>query len=201
MGQPADGRSGHSGDQRIQHVFKTWRFNWCVVSRCRNGQYLVVSQSQLGEARSLWGCQTVPIRDDQDVICLMSLFVHTMAAAVNSLYELDSDGSCDGTRPGILAWTCKAFDFWLCNPTVRGRGGSWPATPSGMPWEWTWIWASEEACSEGRLLSSPYSNALSHYLRRSTDQWGGRVDIVVKSRSSYRAAGSDRGRHHWSWVR
>ena len=47
-----------SGDQRIQHVFKVWRFNWGVVSPCGNGHYFVVRQSQLGEARSLFGCQS-----------------------------------------------------------------------------------------------------------------------------------------------
>ena len=45
--------------------------------------------------------------------------------------------------------TCKAFDFWLCNPRVSGRGGSGPGRPSGMPRECTWITAREEACSEG----------------------------------------------------
>jgi len=45
--------------------------------------------------------------------------------------------------------TCKAFDFWLCNPRVSGSGGSGPGRPSGMPRECTWITAREEACSEG----------------------------------------------------
>jgi len=44
--------------------------------------------------------------------------------------------------------TCKAFDIWLCNPRVSGRGGSGPGRPSGMPRECTWITAREEACSE-----------------------------------------------------
>jgi len=45
--------------------------------------------------------------------------------------------------------TCKAFDFWLCNPRVSRRGGSGPGRPSGMPRECTWITARVEACSEG----------------------------------------------------
>jgi len=47
--------------------------------------YLVVTQSQLGEARSLFGCQTVPIGRDKYVIRSVSLFVHMVAAAVNTL--------------------------------------------------------------------------------------------------------------------
>jgi len=49
--------------------------------------------------------------------------------------------------------TCKGFDFWLCNPMVSGRGGSGPGRPSGMPWEFTWITAREEARSEGGCTS------------------------------------------------
>ena len=50
---------------------------------------------------------------------------------------------------GELVSTCKAFDFWLCNTRVSGRGGRGPGRPSGMPRECTWIAAREEACSEG----------------------------------------------------
>ena len=49
--------------------------------------------------------------------------------------------------------TCKAFDFWLCNPRVSGKGGSGPGRPSGMPRECTWITAREEARSEGGCTS------------------------------------------------
>jgi len=76
-------------DQRIQHVLKVWRFNWCVVSPCGNGHYLLVRQSQLGEARWLIGCQTVPIGRDKYVIHLMSLFVHMVAAAVDTRWAGD----------------------------------------------------------------------------------------------------------------
>ena len=78
-----------SGDQRIQHVFKPWRFNWCVVSPRGNGHYLLVRQSQLGEAKPLFGCQTVLIGRDKYVIHLMSLFVHMVAAAVDTLWAGD----------------------------------------------------------------------------------------------------------------
>jgi len=60
-----------------------------------------------------------------------------------------SDRNYLSTRPGILASTCKAFDLWLCNPRVSGRGGSGPGRPSGVPLECTWITAREETCSEG----------------------------------------------------
>ena len=68
---------------------------------------------------------------------------------VDALCELETDRDCFGTSPRILASTCKAFEFWLCNPTVSGRGGSGPGRPSGMPRECTWITDREEACSEG----------------------------------------------------
>ena len=51
----------------------------------RRGHYLRVRQSQLGEAKSLFGCQTVPIGRDKYVIRLMSLFVHMVATAVDTL--------------------------------------------------------------------------------------------------------------------
>jgi len=47
--------------------------------------YLVVRQPQFGEATTLFGCQTVPIGRDKYVIRLMSLFVHMVAAAVDTL--------------------------------------------------------------------------------------------------------------------
>ena len=108
-----------------------------------------VRQSQLGEARLLFGCQTVPIGRDKYVIRLMSLFLHMVAAAVDTPCELETDSSCLVTRPGFLTSTCKAFDVWLRNPRVSGRGGSGPGRPSGIPRECTWITAREEACCEG----------------------------------------------------
>jgi len=73
-----------------------------------------------------------------------------MAAAVD---PLRAECGLPGTCPGILASTCKAFDFWLCNPRVSGRGGSGPGRPSGMPRECTWITARVEARSEGGCTS------------------------------------------------
>jgi len=72
---------------------------------------------------------------------------------VDALCELETDRDCCGTSPRILASTCKAFDFWLCNPRVSGRGGSGPGRPSGMPWECTWITAREETRSKGGCTS------------------------------------------------
>jgi len=46
-----------------------------------------------------------------------------------------------------------------------------------------------------RWRCSGYLNTWSQYLWRSTGQWGGRLDVLPKSGSSYRAAGSDRGKH------
>jgi len=60
-----------------------------------------------------------------------------------------------GSRGGRTAWagklasTSKAFNFWLCNARVSGRGGTGPGRPSGMPREYTCIKAREAACSEG----------------------------------------------------
>jgi len=84
----------------------------------------------------VFGCQTVPIGCDKYMIRSMSLFVHMVAAAVDAL--------CAGELPP----TCKAFDFWLCNPRVSGRGGSGPGRQSGMPQECTGITAREVARSE-----------------------------------------------------
>jgi len=74
-----------------------------------------------------------------------------MTAAVD---PLRAECGLPGTCPGILASTCKAFDFWLCNPRVSGRGGSGPGRPSGMPRECTWITARVEARSEGGCTSN-----------------------------------------------
>jgi len=99
-----------------------------------------------------------------------------------------------GTRPGILASTCKAFDFWLCNHRVSGRGGSGPGRPSGMPRECTWITAREEARSEGGGTSYIHilgATAIDDLLASEQVVW----TIFPKSGSSYKAARSDRGQH------
>jgi len=98
---------------------------------------------------TVFGCQTVPIGCDKYVIRSVSLFIHMVAAAVDALCELETDKDCFGTCPRIVLSTCKAFEFWLCNPRVSGRGGSGPDRPSCMPRESTWITAWEAACSEG----------------------------------------------------
>jgi hypothetical protein len=136
-----------SGVQRIQHVFEVWRFIWCVVSLCGNWHYFVVRQSQLGEASMVYGCQTVPIGFDKYMIRLMSLFICMVAAVVDTLWAGDWYQ---------LPWypfsnpssNCKAFNFWLCNLRVSGRGGCGLGRLSGMLWKCTWIVASAEVCSE-----------------------------------------------------
>jgi len=75
-----------SGDQRIPHVFNAQRGSiYMSYPHVGMDGYLVVRQSQLGEATTLFGCQTVPIGRDKYVIRLMSLFVHMVAAAVDTL--------------------------------------------------------------------------------------------------------------------
>jgi len=49
------------------------------------GHYLRVRQCQLGEERSLFGCQTVAFGRDKYAIHSVSLFVRMVAAVVNTL--------------------------------------------------------------------------------------------------------------------
>jgi len=113
-----------SGDQRIQHEFKA------------RGGSIDASYPHVG-MDSIW-----------------------LSDSPNWVWQVcDSLSECicthGGSRGGRTVWagelvsTCKAFDFWLCNPSVSGRGGSGPGSPSGMPRECTWITAGEETCSEG----------------------------------------------------
>ena len=46
---------------------------------------MVVRQSKFGEARTVFGCLTVPIGYDKYVIHSVSLFIHMVAAAVDIL--------------------------------------------------------------------------------------------------------------------
>jgi len=48
----------------------------------------------------------VLIGRDKYVICCVCLFIHMVAATVDTLCA------------GELASTCKALDLWLCNPMV-----------------------------------------------------------------------------------
>jgi len=108
-------------------------FNWV-----RQGRYLVVRQSQLGVMRTSFASTAYSYTWWQP------WWIHC---------ELESDKSQLGTRPGILASTYKAFDFWPCNPRVSGRSGSGPGRPSDEPRECTRITAMEEARSEGGSTS------------------------------------------------
>jgi hypothetical protein len=75
-----------SGDQRIPHVLKAQRDSIHIsYPHVGMDSYLVVRQSQLGEETTLFGCQIVPIRRDKYVIRLMSLLIHMVAAAVDTL--------------------------------------------------------------------------------------------------------------------
>jgi len=140
MGLPDDGPSGHSQ--------KTSGFRMYLKRK----EFELICHIPTWEWTVL-GCQTVPIGCDKYVICLVSLFVHMVAAAVDTLCQLETNRSCLGTRPGILTSTCKAFNFWLFNPRVSRRGRSGPGRPSGMPRECTWTTATEEVRSEGGCTS------------------------------------------------
>jgi len=72
---------------------------------------------------------------------------------VDTPCEVETDGSCNGTCQGLLASTCKAFDFWLCNSRVSGTGSSGLGSPSGLTQESTWIMAMVEAHYEGGCTS------------------------------------------------
>jgi len=101
--------------------------------------------------------------------------------------------------------TCKAFDFWLCNPRVSGRGGSGPGSPSGMPRECTGIMA-REACSEGGGgvpdISILRANAFDDQLASEEVVWTfflrvgvciGLLGVTVESSSS-----GEIGTRHWT---
>jgi len=113
---------------------------------------------------------------------------------------------CLGTTPIILGSTCKAFNFWLCNLRVSGRGGSGPGRPSGMPRECTWITAREDACSEGGSSDPDISilgtNAFDDQLASEEVVWPfflrvgvyiGLLGVTVESISS-----GEIGTRHWT---
>jgi len=102
--------------------------------------------------------------------------------------------------------TCKAFDFWLCNPRVSGRSGSGPGRPSGMPRECTWITAREEACSEEGggvpVIQMLGANAFDDQLASEEVVWtfflrvgdhAGLLRVTMESISS-----SEIGTRHWT---
>ena len=120
--------------------------------------------------------------------------------------ELETDRSCLGISPGILASTCKAFDFWLYNRRVGGRGGSGPGKLSGMPRECTWITAGSKACSGGGgsvpVISILGTNAFDDQLASEEVVWTfflrvgvriGLLGVTVESISSVEI-----GTRHWT---
>jgi len=114
------------------------RFNWCVISTCGNGCYFLVTQSHL-HMTSGWFAKSAHLYRWWQL-----QWIH---------FELETDRSCLATKPGILASTCKVFDFWLCNPRVSDRGGNGLHWPSGMPLESTWITARVEVPPTGGSTS------------------------------------------------
>jgi len=124
-----------SGDQRIQHVFEA-----CGDSIDVSYPHVGMDVIWLSDSPN-WVWQ---VRDSlSELICTkwwQLRWTHCV-----SWRQRD----CLGTSPRILASTCNAFNIWLCNPRVSGRGGSGPGSSSGMPWECTWITAMEEVYSDG----------------------------------------------------
>jgi len=149
MGLP-DGLSGHSQEasgysrylkrKEVQLICRIPTWEWTVTwlsdspNWVRQGCYLVVSPN--------WVWQVCDLLSELTRTNWWQLrWTHCVS------WRLSLD--CLGTTPRILGSTCKAFNFWLCNPRVSGRGGSGPGRPWGMARECTWITAREEACSEG----------------------------------------------------
>jgi len=104
----------------------------------RQGQFLVVWQSQLGMT-SMWFTQWA--------------YSYTWWQLQWIYCKLETNRSCISTRPGILALTYKALNFSLCNLKLSDGGGSGPDRPSGMRWEWTWITVSKEMHSDSDCTS------------------------------------------------
>jgi len=117
----------------------------------------------------VFGCQTVPIGREKYVIRLVSLFVHMLSAAVDTLCELESDSNYHGARPGILASTCKSFRLLALQPQ-----GEW------KKWQWAGKVISyapgmylDHGYGEGtfrRWLYFIYTKSLSYYHGRFTGQ-------------------------------
>jgi len=153
MGLPEDGLSGHSeetsrfsmylrrGDSTdvlyphvgMEIIWLSDSSNWM-----RQGQYLVVRHSQSSKT-NMWFTQWA--------------YLYTWWQPWSRHCELETDRSRPGTWPRILASTCNAFYFWLCNARVSGRGCSWPGRPSSEPRKCTWMMASEERPFEGGCMS------------------------------------------------
>jgi len=71
-----------------------------------------------------------------------------------SLFVQSSDSHSRYTMwAGEVESTCKALDFWICNPRLSGRGRNGPGRPSGIPQECTWITARVEVHFNSRCTS------------------------------------------------
>jgi len=102
--------------------------------------------------------------------------------------------------------TCKAIDFWLCNPRVSGRGGTGPGRPSGMPRQCACITAGEETCSEGDAgdpdISILGTNAFDNQLAREEVIWtfflrvGVHIGLLGVTMDSI--SGGEIGTRHWT---
>lgn len=89
-----------SGDQWLLHVFRVqrgwidvsiriweWTITWVSDSSTSAWQthYLVIRQSQLIEARTIFAPQKVPIGQNNYMSCGVSIFIQVEAAAVDTL--------------------------------------------------------------------------------------------------------------------
>jgi len=140
-------------------------------------------------------CQTVPIGCDKYVIRSVSLFVHMVAAAVDALCELEIEFGLpwyNSKNPRV-----DLQSIWLLALQSEGERNMWQWTgqairyAAGMYRDHGQGWG----VFRRRWRCSGYFNTWSQCLWRSTGQWGGRLDVLPKSGSSYRASGSDHGKH------
>jgi len=180
-----------SGDQRIPHVFEksAKRFNSYVVSPSGNGW--------------VFGCQTVPIGWGKVIIWLsdspnwawqvgdsLSELIHTNWWQPRWTHCVSRRISVDLESIQLLAlqpqgerkrwqWTGQAIRYAPGLYLDHGQGGG----------------------AFQRWLYFIYTNTWSYCYWRSTGLWADRLDVLPKSGSSYRAAGSDRGKHLKWWDR
>jgi len=153
--------------------------------------------TSIGWGKQLIGCQTVPIGRDECVIRCEHIRTH------------------GGSRGGRTVW---AGDWWellweKCkNPSVDMQSIRLVALqPQGekMRGQWTrqairYAPGMYQDHGQGgdvfqRWPYFIYSNTSSYRYWRSSGQWGGHWDVLPRSGSSYRAAGSDCGKHLWGW--
>jgi len=100
----------------------------------------------------VFGCQSIPVGWGKVIIWLSDSpnWVWKVCDVLSDLIRTHGASHAGCTLwAGELASTCKAFDVWLCNPRVSGRGASGLGRPSGRGWGNSRITAMEKTSSEG----------------------------------------------------